>query len=287
MIKSGGVKDYTGGEVPINNIDCLKEYKAEKIRIILGLEQYGEVLFRLHKLDEKGEYRIHCLIPVLRSFDGIERFDINAFCGYFRGKLINRAIPTLISNDCVAGMIYKCIGAVNSIAISPTINTRILAEDFLKVVLNPEHYLKCNMVSNGIRLLTGEAWNSVAPTGKIDDVTVYFTHLNDPKEKDVEKCVMRWNFMKENINWNRLAFLVRDWQSFPIDFIKRMRECKYPYRINIRTTESGMDVWDDNKHILFLTKNFSDWSSAVEDAGFDFIGWYNELLDEIEANGRM
>lgn len=277
----GGKDSYIGNKM-IGSIDNLKKYKGKALRIIISPLNYGEILFRLHKLDANDEYNILCLVPLVRSFEGSERYDINVFLGYFRKKLINREVPTIISNDCVAGMIYKCIG-VDNFVITPTINTNISADDFLKIALNPEYYLKQDMKPAKLQLRTYAGGSEIEPSGCIDDIVVRFSHLKEVGKNDIEKCAKRWNYMKDNINWDRIVFIVRNHKGFPYNFVREMKKCRYPYRIIVHNTSSGIDMWDADKRILFNTRSFGDPNFPVEEDGFDFIGWYNDILDEIDA----
>ena len=216
-----------------------------------------------------------------RYYGAEKHFDINTFCAYFRKQLIKREPPTLISNDCFAGLIYNASGYKEYTSISPTINVRIKPDDYLKIVLNPHKYLGITMEPEGMTLMKGEGYCEVMPTGRIDDILVCFPH--DTK-KDVQKCVDRWNYRKNNIQWNRLGFVVRDFEGFSYDFIKIMKKSRYPYRINIRTTLSGMNI--NEKNILLFTRSFGDYDWPIEEDGFDFVGWYNDFLDEIEGHSN-
>ncbi len=277
-----GDKGIKRGNIPVFSLSKLSAYKGKPIRIILGSIKYSEMLFKLHQLDTDDEYNITCYAPIFRTTQGDDKYDINMFLGYFRKKQLKQVVPTIISNDCTAGMIYKYTGNIDYIGLSPTINVRIPANDYLKIASNPEHYLKIDMEPGELQLLESSR-TEVMPTGKIDDVTVFFAHIKDADNKEISKCVKRWNYMKDNIDWNRLVFIAKCRDDYRFDFGQQMRACKYPYRIVVTYSGSGMANLD--KNLSLVSRFYSDPLTPIENDGFDFVGWYNELLREVDFCG--
>ena len=232
-------------------------------------------------MDRDDDNYFTCLVPRAKRFDGTYYYDINAVLGYFRKKIINREAPTIISNDCVASMIYTNIWQKDK-SISPTINIRITPSDYLKIMLNPKYYLTTELKPLGLELWVCEGgFSEVCPVGKINDVKVYFAHVNNPKG-ELDKCIACWNESIKKIKWNRLVFVARVHADIPNNYLNLMDDCEYPYRIIKMTDKDGISVRD--KHLLDMHLNFSETGLPMEEYGFDFIGWYCELLDEIEAS---
>ena len=73
---------------------------------------------------------------------------------------------TIFSNNCLGGVFYHDAGLPFT---SPLINTAMDAEDFLKFLNDPEHYLDCEM-----EFFTWPGRDF--PIARLDDVEINFVH---------------------------------------------------------------------------------------------------------------
>ena len=253
---------------PIYSVKKLVEFSNEKIRVIIASKEYKEIFFNLMQMDRKYNFQMNCFIPtwILPISNGEPVYHINRFLGYFRRKLFKGTMPTIISNDCVAGFLYDYLDMNESIT-SPTINTYIVEEDFLKLCKNPQYYLNLKIKpGKRVKLLNGEE----IIEGELDDIKIKFTH-SQKFEPDI--LMDRWNYMTTLIQWDKLFFVVREhYYSFPYEFEEEFLKIKYPHLL-IKTKALSMLYLNKNVvfHPQFLAKSHIE---IIEDY-FDIVGWLN------------
>lgn len=79
---------------------------------------------------------------------------------------------SIICSNCIGGFIYHRLGKQ---FLSPTINLFFNQKEFVKFILNLDHYLNANLEF----LETDTDY----PIGKLDDITLYFLHYSNKKQK--------------------------------------------------------------------------------------------------------
>ncbi len=240
-----------------------------RLRIIIATSQADEVMTELPGYAENIDVR--CMVPVYESLTSDEKvYDINKFLSYFRAKLIRVEIPTIISDRCTAGLIYRALGKG---MLSPTINTGISAEDFIKICKNPKDYLSEEMVFGCWTKIPG---GKIVPVGRIKDVEVAFGYENDEI-----KAIQRWNRMRKWINWNDIIYIMSNNREKSI----------IPYHLPYQLVEEFCSLKE--KHLLltgggnplYLGKNLSGYVRVnhlhfhdidrVIESWFDLLGWIN------------
>lgn len=191
-------------EHSIFSTEKLKEFSGRHIRMVITPNVYKEVLADLLWWDHLWELDILCAIP--QYYDIAEKkelYNINRFLGYFRRKQFVGGIPTIISNTCAAGHIYE---AMNMPLLSPTINTGISDNDFIKLCNNLEYYLSCELVpvywEKGVRT---DGVNEANYICRLDDLRIEFAHLDSE-----DGIVERWKMMCENINWDNVIYVMEE-----------------------------------------------------------------------------
>lgn len=107
-----------------------------------------------------------------------------------RKKLKNN--PSIITNHCIGGIISHDLGLK---FLSPTVNLKILPDDFIKFVENLDKYLNSEFVKIESDL--------PYPVAKLDDITVYFVHY-----KTFEEAVEKWNERKQRIDFNNIRVIM-------------------------------------------------------------------------------
>ncbi len=265
--KWGGEKGILCKDHQVSITKKLYDYPGENLRIVVAIRNYSDALTTLYSLADERVSML-CLIPIRKSFvSGKREYMINRLLGYFRGKLISKNTPTIIGNDCIGGRFYEAIGRSEEIIMTPTINTFIEAYDFIKLAMNPKHYLSVPIEYKAMEIRECES----CPCGLIDDVKVYFTH--GIRKADVSKCIERWNRSLELINWNNLVFVIRENATLPYDFGSLMKKCEYPYLIIRTKSDIGKDL---DEHSIYAPK-FIGVEEPYEDY-FDFVGWWNKTF---------
>ena len=138
-----------------------------------------------------------------------------------RRRLKNPA-PTIISNNCVAGVIYHDLGLRFN---SPTINLFFEAEDFLRFAENLEHYLSLEVEKVDSPL--------PYPVGRIGDVNLYFMHY-----KRFEDAKAKWEERCKRVDYHNLYFVMTEREGFTLPVAERFD--KLPYRRKVLFTHVPM-----------------------------------------------
>ncbi|MDO4378757.1 MAG: DUF1919 domain-containing protein [Erysipelotrichia bacterium] len=119
--------------------------------------------------------------------------------------------PTIISNNCVGGVIYHRLGLKFN---SPTINLWIGGEDYLEFVKNLEYYKNCSVEEVKD---TKEPY----PVGKIvpkdnnhRPVLLHFQHYDS-----FEEAKKKWNERYKRINYDNLFFI---WEFYDNKYNKQL-----------------------------------------------------------------
>ena len=246
----------------------LKEFVGEHFRIIVATGVYKEILGDLLWLDNKFSVDALCLVPQFTDFiSGDLTFDINNFLGYFRRKLFNGDTPTILSNICTAGFIYKMM---NMPMLSPTINIGIESEDFIKLCKDPKKYLSEDIIIEGWERDHG---NPRLPkdmmVGRVLDISVYFTHIS--KDEDVSS---RWNVMRKNVNWDNLIYVMAEHQRLePISFnsIKKFNE------LEGKKLFIGVHNMVPGENCIYMKEQYLSRRDIAIENYFDLLGWLNNL----------
>lgn len=99
---------------------------------------------------------------------------------------------SIISNHCIGGIIYHDLGEK---FLSPTVNLKILPDDFIKFIENLEYYLALSIekVESDLKY----------PVGKLGDITIYFVHY-----KSFDQAVSKWNERKKRINFDNIYYIM-------------------------------------------------------------------------------
>ena len=210
-----------------------------------------------------------CLIPrYWNDVDGTYTYDINQMLAYFRSRLIRTEIPTIFSTDCSGGVLYAWLGW--EIA-SPTINTSMSYEDFLRLCTRPEHYLSlpleelewCKLYFPSKVPSRGDCY----PQGIIDDIRVQFGH-----SKDAEKSKELWNMMRTRVNLNRVIAVMTERQGpVPLSIMRKFAQLDMAKFLLYWSHPPGMHFPDI---VELPVKGLHDRTVVLEEI-FDFVGWIN------------
>jgi uncharacterized protein (DUF1919 family) len=189
----------------IYTINKLRDYSKKFLRMVITPKVYKEILADLLWLDHLWELDILCIIPQYKDLMvDADIYNINRFLGYFRRKLIKGDTPTIICNTCAGGMIYESLGMP---LLSPTINVGIKDDDYIKLCMNLQHYMNCEIKLKGWEKRTRTFGSQAAwPVGIVDDIEIMFAHANSEKD-----ALERWDLLRERINWDRIIFVMEEY----------------------------------------------------------------------------
>ena len=133
-----------------------------------------------------------------------------------RNKNLN---PTIVSNNCIAGIIYHNLGLKFS---SPTINLFIKGQDFLLFATYFSKYIDCELAEKEtdldypVGILLGEKY-------KLPNIEVNFLHYKsflEAKEKWLLRC--------KRVNLNNLYFIWEFYDTaYDVDLIKQFDKLNY------------------------------------------------------------
>ncbi len=250
-------------------VSKLREYSGTHIRMIISPHVYKEIVADLLWLDHLWNLEILCIIPQYKDLmiDG-DTYNINRFLGYFRRKLIGGNVPTIISNTCAGGTIYE---AFDMPLLSPTVNVGIKDDDFIKLCLNLEHYMNCEMTLKGWEKQTRtfgyeQAW----PIGIVDDIEVLLGHT-----ESAEEAVERWNFLRERINWDRIIFVMEEYgYRTPVSKEAYDSFTKLDGKKLFVQGHSYYDSFDYKPPYIIATEAANRREPAIENF-FDLVEWMN------------
>lgn len=240
----------------------LEKYRGRCVRIVIAVHDVGSALAELHWCGEENE--LYCLLPYCLSVDGEgKQYDINGMLAYFRSKLLVKKVPTILSNQCDAGMIYHMLGVRRE---SPLINLIFKGEDFIRLCKEPQKYLERDMEEDGYSVINGRCY----PCGKINDISVILRH-----DLTAEKGVERWKRLKDRVDYSDMIFILSD-AAGALSWKEQQDFLNLPGKKLLILTHSlyGMRA-AQMKDVLYLEKDcFVNFDEACENY-FDILGWIN------------
>ncbi len=133
----------------------------------------------------------------------------------YRNKKMRKKLkiyPSIITNHCIGGIISHDLGLK---FLSPTVNLKILPDDFIKFVENLNKYLNAEFVKIESDL--------PYPVAKLDDITVYFVHY-----KTFDEAVEKWNERKKRIDFNNIRVIMTARDGAKNETLERFD--KLPYK---------------------------------------------------------
>lgn len=254
--------------------DKFKDYVGQSFRIIVASVQYQSVVYDLLKLTNKYNINIECFIPIYErkmflkeeTYYG-EKYDINKFLAYFRRKLLKSQSISFVANNCIAGHFYEMAGILMS---SPTINTGLTPEDFIKLCKSPQKYLNMDIKCDRMGFHNennNESPNRLYPIGRLDDIEVHFVH-----EKTGQDAEDKWNTLRENVDFENLIFLLADnhTNGIPIRVQKEFMELPQRHLLVI----NGKTKYCTSSYDVIQNLPYASLDKALENY-FDFVGWLN------------
>jgi len=182
-----------------------------------------------------------------------------------RSRLENKDF-TFLSSNCTAGIIYHRLGMK---FLSPTINMFIWQDDFLKFVLDLEHYL-----AQELRFIETE---EPYPVAMLDDIKLYFNHYSTDEE-----ARNSWEERKARMNMDNIVILMCDRDGITEEDMLKLDQLPCTNKViltakdhpNVSCAFQLPEYAQDEFVGYYLGKNAITDKTIVE-KHFDFVKWLN------------
>lgn len=173
---------------------------------------------------------------------------------------------TLLTNTCMGGVIYSRLGLQ---FLSPTVNLWLYLDDFVKLCLDPEHYM-----SAALEFIPSER---KIPVARLDDITVFFEHYRTEAE-----AAQKWNERKARINYDNLIAVTVLHGEEELETVRPLLECSRFRRVKVL---SVVPVPDDRVRYIRPSRLGANRINLLDrdiagirkfEKEFDFVGFLNE-----------
>lgn len=118
---------------------------------------------------------------------------------------------SVISQNCIGGVLYH---DMEHPFLSPTVNLYLSSADFVRFVLNLDHYLSLDPVM---------VWDETYPVGYLEDIEIRFMHYHT-----CEEARQAWNRRKARINRDKILVLCTDMEGFTEEVFAQWQKIPYP-----------------------------------------------------------
>lgn len=118
-------------------------------------------------------------------------------------RKINQTDVSIISQNCIGGIIYNYIGTEFS---SPTINMFIEDENFVKLVENLPHYLSVTPVALCEKYIDPIDPSISYPKIIVDDIEICCMHY-----ANCDEAILAWERRKKRVNLNKVLIIANSW----------------------------------------------------------------------------
>lgn len=130
-------------------------------------------------------------------------------------KKLKHINPTIISNNCVGGVISHDLGQRFC---SPTVNLYFRAADYIKFIKNLRYYLSLDPEM--------EETDLSYPVGRLDDIKVYFMHYHS-----FDEARQKWNERKRRIDYENLYFIMTEKEGCTRDILEEFDSLDYKNKV--------------------------------------------------------
>lgn len=127
---------------------------------------------------------------------------------------------TIISQNCIGGLIYSTLGME---FLSPTINSFIEGEGFVKLVENFEYYMSLKPEFLRVETIKSQNLTTAYPILILGDINIHCVHYKTP-----EQAITAWERRKARINYNNIFVIANSWNMKENkSWMQRIDKCKY------------------------------------------------------------
>lgn len=173
---------------------------------------------------------------------------------------------TIISNNCIGGVIYKELGLKFN---SPTVNLYIKPSDFVKFCKNIESY-----IIKELEFVDDK--NFDFPVAKLGDIKIYFMHY-----ESIEHASFKWNERCKRINFDNIYFIMVDKDGCTSKDMEQFEKISYKNKIILTNKNyykykscNYISGFENKKEIGNLMEYKNVYGKKYYDS-FDFVKWFN------------
>jgi len=229
--------------------------------IFMTIEAKESILSALISIERFG-VQAHVFIP--------QKPNINFMFADARAKKLITYNFSIISNSCLAGVLYKSFGCK---MLSPTIDMIIEPRDYVKFCTDFSNYMKYELTHSHDewRPATKEKY----PVTKLNDVYIHMVHYrNFSVAKDA------WNRRAERIVWNNLFFIFHDWHfQLQRDDVENFLKIKYKNKLCLLS--KSFYYFQNDEQIVFSKDDslLASYPLRLIEDHFDFVSWINNAVN--------
>ena len=150
----------------------------------------------------------------IKAKNKIRNIEHEAYLRQKRLRLRNKT-PSIISNNCVAGVIYHDLGLRFD---SPTVNLFFEAGDFVRFAENLKEYLSLE--------LKEIPSDRPYPVGMLGDVTIYFKHY-----RSFAEAKAKWEERTARIRFDNLYFVMSEKEGCTLPVAERFDRLQYKNKV--------------------------------------------------------
>lgn len=199
---------------------------------------------------------------------------------YLRNRIDKKRLTdtdfSIITNHCMGGIIYHDLGLP---FLSPTINLKILPDDFIIFIENLEEYLSLPIIEvedDSVSYPVARINGSCGP------VTIWFVHYNS-----FDEAATIWNKRKERVIFDNIRVMMTIRDGCTQDTIDRFSALRYENKVmfaNEPHPECECAVYSHLPNGKPLPGYISDiiniWGKRAYECGFDYIRFLNGKSNE-------
>ncbi len=144
----------------------------------------------------------------------------------------------IISNNCWGAEFYKHLNLPYN---TPFVGLYIMAEDYIKLLENFEHYLSLKLIFTENSKWSNEKYNF--PIGILDDIEIHFMHYKS-NEEAFEKWNRRLDRMKQTSDYSNFFFKICDRDGGNAKTFERFHQLSFPNKVSF-----GLEGFKNLNHI--------------------------------------
>ena len=178
------------------------------------------------------------------------RLRINKFGSSYRRKKLKIKNPTIISNNCWAGIVSQYLGIKYY---TPTIGLYFFSEEYIKFLERFDYYIKKKLEIIDTKdskyydeMIKKNHQNAIV--GKLDDVEIVFLHMKTGKE-----AIEKWNKRVKRINRRNIIFKFCEQNECSSEHIKRFENLPFKNKICFTTKE-----YPEYKSVIWFKDQFKN-----------------------------
>ena len=182
-------------------------------------------------------------------------------------KALRNNAPTIISNDCFAGIAYHNLGLKFS---SPTINLFLTKDDFISFLQNIHGFLNSEIKEC-------ERNERNYPIGELEynskKIKLHFLHY-----KTFDEAVTKWTQRKERIDFSNLYIIFTVSKDLTSENVEAFKNLPYPNKLLITYPNNEFQEEFIITHDIFKKENYQ----AGEFLRFRPPFFYKRYMDDID-----